>query len=80
MSSSADTALPATQPAVYRSDDRDRGEPLHRKLVWSTLFRLVEVTVLLGVTALWQWRAGRSPHHQASAPGPARATGAGRPT
>ncbi len=30
-------------------------EPLYRKLVWLTLFRLGVVTVLLGATAFWQW-------------------------
>lgn len=59
MSSSVDTALLAPRPGVSPSDFRGRGgESLYRKLVWSTLFRLVEVTVLLGVTATWQWRAG----------------------
>ncbi len=36
-----------------------RQEPLHRRLVWLTLFRLVLVTVLLGGTAVVSWRQVR---------------------
>ncbi len=35
-------------------------EPLRRRLVWLTLFRLVLVTVLLGGTAVVGWRQARS--------------------
>ena len=52
----APTAPPAgpreAPPPAPRPD-----EALFRKLTWLTLFRLVEVTVLLGATALVQWRA-----------------------
>lgn len=36
-----------------------RREPLYRRLVWLTLFRLVLVTVLLGGTAVVGWRQAR---------------------
>lgn len=32
--------------------------PLHRKLVWLTLFRIVSITVLLGGTAVVNWQFG----------------------
>lgn len=38
-----------------------RADPLHRRLVWLTLFRLVLVTVLLGGTAVVGWRAAHAP-------------------
>ena len=36
-----------------------RRDPLYRRLVWLTLFRLVLVTVLLGGAALVGWRQAR---------------------
>ena len=45
----ADTAVLSTEAASASP------EPLFRKLVWLTLFRLVEVTVLLGATAFSRW-------------------------
>ena len=35
----------------------ERSEGLYQKLLWVTLFRLIEVTVLLGATALWEWKS-----------------------
>jgi two-component system sensor histidine kinase PilS (NtrC family) len=41
-------------------------EPLFRRLVWLTLFRLVLVTVLLGGTAVVGWRQARDPDQVAT--------------
>lgn len=43
-----------------------RREPLYRRLVWLTLFRLVLVTVLLGGTAVVGWRQARDAEHVGS--------------
>lgn len=45
-----------------------RREPLHRRLVWLTLFRLVLVTVLMGGTAVVGWQAQDVEHGAATAP------------
>ncbi len=56
----------AVQPAAAVRDPDPQG--LFKKLVWLTLFRLAVVTVLLGATAVYTWRAGKDEAHAAAAP------------
>jgi two-component system sensor histidine kinase PilS (NtrC family) len=43
-------------PAAAGAQGQHRREPLHRRLIWLTLFRLVLVTVLLGGAAVVGWQ------------------------
>ncbi len=56
MSAAADTPV-GSAPTTATGAARHPAESLFRKLVWLTLFRLVEVTVLLGATAFSLWRS-----------------------
>jgi two-component system sensor histidine kinase PilS (NtrC family) len=61
----ADSAVAVEASATARGPDP---QGLFKKLVWLTLFRLAVVTVLLGATAVYTWRAGKDEAHAAAAP------------
>ncbi len=48
-------ALPASELTTVAQPHPSETDQLFRKLVWSTLFRLITITVLLGGTALVAW-------------------------
>ncbi len=57
-----------TEAAAPGAQAGPRGEPLYRRLVWLTLFRLVLVTVLLGGLAVVSWQAQDPEQGAATAP------------